>query len=53
MARALDHLVIGVNDLDAAGARFAAMGFTVAAATAMPGAPRTASFNSRMPPFSS
>lgn len=29
MARALDHLVIGVNDLDAAGARFAAMGFTV------------------------
>lgn len=29
MPRALDHLVIGVNDLDAAGQRFADMGFTV------------------------
>lgn len=31
MARALDHFVLGVADLDAAGARFAAMGFTVGA----------------------
>lgn len=31
MARALDHFVLGVADLDAAGARFAAMGFSVGA----------------------
>lgn len=29
MARPLDHFVIGVSDLDAAGTRFAALGFTV------------------------
>jgi hypothetical protein len=31
MARALDHLVIGVADLDATGNRFSALGFTVGA----------------------
>ncbi len=31
MARPFDHLVIGVPDLDAAGARFSALGFTVGA----------------------
>jgi Glyoxalase-like domain len=36
MARALDHLVLGVSDLDVAGARFAALGFTVGPVNAHP-----------------
>lgn len=36
MARPLDHLVIGVPDLDAAGARLAALGFSVGAVNRHP-----------------